>query len=173
MKSTAHSDAMELKHSSLVAVVLLTFVSFGFYLPVWFLRRRRALNSLDSPAKIGLAGPWVLLFLQAVAVPLRGAERVIQQQGQAPPAVLGLLQFAVSIGSLVVFFALVFRVRAAVTDHLGSQIRSILPASRVASDPVQFSLPLTLLFSVAYLQYKINEFLDVSKAWTHAAGETS
>src|SRR3954469_22455525 len=46
-----------LKRSSVIAVVLLSFVTLGLYVPIWFLRRRRGLNSLDSPRKLSVFGP--------------------------------------------------------------------------------------------------------------------
>ena len=60
-----------LQRSSVTVVVLLTFVSGRFYIPVWFHRRMKAINSLDSPSKLWKWGPAVLLVLQTLSVALR------------------------------------------------------------------------------------------------------
>jgi hypothetical protein len=49
---------VQLKKRRVVTMLIFTAVTLGFYYPIWFLRRRAALNALDSPQKIA-AWPFV------------------------------------------------------------------------------------------------------------------
>ncbi len=138
-----HSDSTRsLKHTNVIVVILLTFVTLGFYVPIWFLRRRKGLNSLDSPRAVGTMGPVILIGLQAIYVFL--------PQHSSRETVVG---WAVLITDLV----LAFRVRFILADHLASKLRGSLHASAASiSNPSSF---LTFFFQIWYLQYKINEVL--------------
>ncbi len=143
----------QLKRSSVVAVVLLSFVTLGFYYPIWFLRRRRGLNSLDSRRKLGILGPVILLALHAIYLVL--------PQHSTPEKIAGL-------AVLPTFLVLAFRVRFILADHLTSKTGAVLPVSlsfQTASNPSNL---LTFFLTIWYLQYKINQLIDESRAWTHA-----
>ena len=46
------NSKLHLHRSSVIVRLLLTVVTFGVYMPIWFLRRRVGLNDLDSPRKL-------------------------------------------------------------------------------------------------------------------------
>src|SRR5882672_7347929 len=50
---------------SVIAMIALTIATFGLYYSIWFLRRRTALNQLDSSRKLP-AWPFVLALAIAV-----------------------------------------------------------------------------------------------------------
>lgn len=50
-----------LKSVSVFRVVVSVLVTFGYFYPIWFLRRRAALNQLDSPRKL-FAWPFLLVL---------------------------------------------------------------------------------------------------------------
>ena len=62
------SGPVPLTRSSVVVVVLLSFVTFGLYTGIWYLRRRKALNHLNSSSKLGVFGPIALIGVTAPAV---------------------------------------------------------------------------------------------------------
>jgi len=142
-----------LKRSSVIAVVLLSFVTLGFYLPIWFLRRRRGLNSLNSPRKLGVLGPVILLGLQVIDLFL--------PQDLTPETIVSLAVF-------ITVLVLAFRVRFILSDHLTSKIRAVLPVSVGFPTSSSPSNLLTFFLTIWYLQYKINQFIDESRAWTQA-----
>ena len=55
-------DTHGLKYRSLWLMVVFLFISFGLYYLIWFFRRRRGLNRLDSPRKLPM---WPLLLAAA------------------------------------------------------------------------------------------------------------
>jgi hypothetical protein len=63
---------------------------------------------------------------------------------------------------------LAFRVRFILVDHLASKIRAVLPVSAGLETSSSPSSLLTFFFNIWYLQYKINQFLDESRAWAQA-----
>jgi hypothetical protein len=141
-----------LKRSSLVAVVLLSFL--GIYVPIWFLRRRRGLNSLDSPRKLGVLGPVALLVLQVIYLFL--------PEHSTPETIVGLT-------IVIMILVLAFRVRFILADHMESKIRAVLPVSVSIQSSSNPSNLLTFFLNIWYLQYKINQLVDESRAWTQAA----
>jgi cytidine/deoxycytidylate deaminase-like protein len=104
-----------LKRRRVVLMIILFIVTFGWYYPIWFVRRRVALNRLDTrwnlrrwPFLIWSAF-WVLEFIMTLAT------------GSAPPETIGaggrrsLLQLAVGILMVVQCFF----VKDILEDHFG------------------------------------------------------
>src|SRR5215212_7906407 len=58
-------DSHGLKRRNLILMIVLVFVTLGVYCPVWYIRRRRGLNRLDSPRKLAL-WPFVLFLASFV-----------------------------------------------------------------------------------------------------------
>jgi hypothetical protein len=139
--AAAPGSVAVLKQSSVTAVVALTLVSGGFYVPVWFLRRREALNLLDSPAKLWEWGPLALLAVQTMVLavpegPVTGVARVC---------------------AVILTLVLSFRTRTILGDHEHSKTTGVLLASRSEAAP---SAMLTFLLNIWYLQYTINELVQ-------------
>ncbi len=141
----APGAAAVLKQSSVIAVVALTLVSGGFYIPVWFLRRREGLNLLDSSAKLWEWGPLGLL----------GAQTVLLAVPEGPVTVLA------QVGVVIMILVLSFRARTILGDHEHARMTGVLRASRSEVAP---SAMLTFLFNIWYLQYTINELVEARDA---------
>jgi hypothetical protein len=133
-------------------MLLFTVLTLGLYVPIWFLRRRTALNALDSPKKLE-SWPFVAFLgvqLLALAIDVAAAPsppaRLI---GPGPALLLTLLRLGVSILMIV----LCFRTRDILEDHLTPD-----PAGELVhfSQRVQLSGLMTFFFSIYYLQYTIN-----------------
>lgn len=112
--NTSKSPAGVLKRSSVLAVVLLSLLTGGLYTGIWYLRRRKGLNSLDSASKLGMTGPVILLILTAIYL-------VLPANSTGDTIVL----LAVGLTNL----AMAFRVRWMIVDHLRSRITAVLPQS--------------------------------------------
>ena len=145
------SDGPVLHRSSVVAVVLLSLFSAGFYVPIWFQRRRDALN---SPAKLWEWGSPLTLVFQTVFV--------------AVPADTTLSTMA-QIAAGVTVLVLSFRVRSILADHAAAKVTAVLPSSLGVQSLSAPSSLLTRFFNIWYLQYKISELIVEGNAWDQAA----
>jgi hypothetical protein len=142
-----------LKRRSVALMIALTVISLGFYYPIWFLRRRTALNSLDSPRKLD-AWPfvlflayWIALFALSIAA---GGKPLAAAAGEGVATLLSLVRLGVGIVMLVQCFF----IKDILEDHLAGPEDTL--SSGLLSDRVQLSAPLTFLFQIFYLQYVIN-----------------
>ncbi|HEU5256837.1 MAG TPA: hypothetical protein VFU28_12650 [Vicinamibacterales bacterium] len=141
---------LPLRRSRVINLVFISLGTAGIYIPFWYLRRRKRLDALHSPIKLGLRTPVALVGVYALALvmPYRS-----------------LSQEVMLVAAGVVNLSLAFKVRSMLTDHLDEKITAVLPHG--ASVRAQFtpSSVLTFFFSIYYLQYKINRFLDESALW--------
>ncbi|MEJ2688533.1 MAG: hypothetical protein P8130_01015 [Deltaproteobacteria bacterium] len=142
----------EFKKTSPVLVFLLTTMSGGIYLPIWFLSRRQAFNNLESrekmPKKIFIGFGIIILisiytgYFQAMAF-LAGSE---------PGPLVTWLGLAVNLLALLLLIPLIgqlFKARRILTDHFNGHLGKNEP----------FSTLWTILLLNAYLQHKINTLL--------------
>jgi hypothetical protein len=53
----------QLPERGIFTMIVLSFVTLGFYYPIWFLRCRDGLNALDSPRKLAW---WPAVLMMAV-----------------------------------------------------------------------------------------------------------
>jgi lysylphosphatidylglycerol synthetase-like protein (DUF2156 family) len=146
------------KRRRVVVMILLIIVTFGFYYPAWFLVRRAALNSLDSPRKLH-RWPFVtnmIVFLVVFALDfvagasgLRSREQLI---GSGPSLLLSLVQLAVGILMIVQCFA----IRDILEDHLAPSDSELLEPF---SQRVELSGFMTFFFQIFYLQWAINRYV--------------
>jgi hypothetical protein len=144
-----------LKPTNLVRVAAFSSLSLGLYYPVWFWRRREALNNLRSRTKLDdrvLVLSFSLLTLSVllawIVVPLRGSAEV----AHAAPTVAKGVEVSSQLLCLLVLIVLwvqCFRVRRILLDHL----------NRYLGLGVSISWFYTLVFQILYLQRRINTIL--------------
>lgn len=138
-------------------MILLMFVTLGFYYPLWFLRRRRTLNALDSPRKLP-SWPFFLLLALFIAEALAGFVAGAIAPGRRLEDVIGpgptfaLLLARLAIGLLVLIQC--FRIKDILEDHLAGPEGS--QAGMMLSTQIQLSGLMTFLFTIFYLQHVIN-----------------
>jgi hypothetical protein len=139
-----------------VVMILLMIATFGFYYPIWFLVRRAALNSLDSPRKLQ-RWPFVtnvIVFSIVFLVDLiaGGSAGRVQVIGGGLSLALSLVQLAVAILMIVQCFA----IKDILEDHLAT------PDSEVPqpfASRVELSGLMTFFFQIFYLQWAINRYI--------------
>ena len=147
-----------LRATNLVFVAVLSSLSLGLYSPVWFWRRRDALNRLRSSTKLDrrvLVLTFVLLALSVllglIAIPMQ--EHAV---GRARVLTVGKsVEMASQLLCLVVLTTLwvqCFRVRRILLDHLNLHLGLGETVSWVY----------TLVFQVLYLQGRINTILKTA-----------
>lgn len=145
-----------LKRRRVVTMIVLMIVTSGLYYPIWFLRRRAALNQLDSPRKLR-AWPFLILLAlavsQAVLAVATGEARIEETIGVGAALLLTLTQLGVAI---LMWFQCFF-IKEILEDHLGG------PTNRrqdpFSPEKVKVSGLLTFFFLIFYLQYVINRHI--------------
>jgi hypothetical protein len=142
-----------LKHRRIIVMIALTIITFGLYYPTWFLRRRRALNRLDSPRKIPrrpsvmYLGFFAVQFVvEFVSFPAQPVDTI----GEAGILILMFVQLAIVILMVVQSFI----VKDIPEDHLRGSEPTI---GFMVIDSPRLSGLLTFFFSIYYLQYVINQ----------------
>ncbi|MFV2057619.1 MAG: DUF4234 domain-containing protein [Thiohalomonadales bacterium] len=131
---------LQFERLSAWAVFLLSMLTFGFYPIYWLYTRTQIVNS-NHKDKISMT---VLAFLFPSALIsfglgfTRGSDTILMMSSIA------------DITFYVIFLVALFQIRFRLED--------IMAAGRATC--LSVSIPLTFLFSVIYLQYKINERID-------------
>ena len=140
-----------LKRRRVLVMILFVVVTVGIYYLIWWLRRRPALNRLNSPRKLP-AWPLVLLIflwlLNLAGGVMDGLEPGRPVQGQVW---LSLFQIAVGI-SMIVYC---FWTKEIIEDHARPD-----PGSGPSfGTDVKLSGVMTFFFSIFYLQWAINKYV--------------
>ena len=145
-----------LKRRRVIVMIGFTLITFGLYYPVWFFRRRAALNSLDSPRKLQLwplllfAALFVVDFVVALVSGDMPPEVVI---GSGPVALLALARLAIGIVMIVQCFT----IKAMLEDHLEGPDEE--RSHMFSFDRVKLSGLMTFFFQIYYLQHIINRHI--------------
>ena len=153
------APGVELIKSMPVALaILLQMVTCGLYQYVWFLTRRRSINSLPSREKLGSGvfivciGWWAMFlggYILAVALSAAASESPhdsdIQSLSEFVSVTVGLL----GICGWVILVSLIvqsFKVRRILRDYFNGYL----------NQNIYWSGPMVFFFGYLYLQYKIN-----------------
>ena len=115
-------------------MIILTLVTLAIYIPIWFLRRKSWLNHLSATEKLGSkAAIFVLVIfcISALFLTVGGLE---------------VIDSLINIVGGITILILAFKVRRILHKHFNVK----------HSLKVRFSGVFTFLFTIFYLQYKIN-----------------
>ena len=135
------------KKVSVWLTILLSIVTLGIYVPVWFLSRFEALNTLRSPQKLsrGLLITLTVAFTAASVCNLTFAWTLSDTGWETWDEISRALNFMNFILWSAIL-TLCFVVRRILQDHIRYQ----------RLDDAEISGVLTFFLSIYYLQYKIN-----------------
>jgi len=144
---SAEAEVFGLPKIHLCMVVLLQIVTLGMYSIVWFMRRREAVNKLNSREKVSEGVLIVIACFLAASLMFGFFSGVFEESSGKIFNGLGNLAGLIGgIASLVMGF----KYRKILRDHL----REIRPEVKLEG----FASGLwTFLFGVMYLQHKINQ----------------
>ena len=152
-----------LKRRSVILRVLFFFVTVGLYLPIWFLRRRAALNRLDSPRKLR-RWPFVIALVwfafQFVLGTITGSAPLEKSIGSAAAILFAVSRAAVGILMIVQSFF----TKDILEDHLAGPDDQV--PHRLFAETVKLSGVMTFFFQIFYLQYSINRYIADAKPRT-------
>ena len=133
-------------------MIFLALVSIGFYGPIWFIRRRRAINLLQSHEKLGLS---VFVFTIVAWCASFAVNPILGEGGEGSDSVF-FLQFAV----VLTLELQCFKTARILRDHF----RAELASNPVCPEITLFPKPAILIFNIFYLQYQITRYLKVKQA---------
>jgi len=159
--AVADLSSTGLKRRSVILMIVLSIVTFGLYYPIWFLRRRAALNRLDSPRKLRL-WPFVIIIAWFVFQFIVGITAGSAPRGQAIGEGAALLLNLVQLAVVILMVVQSFFTKDILEDHLvgpGDQVPNPLLV-----DTVKLSGVMTFFFQIFYLQYVINRYIAGSKS---------
>ena len=156
----ADLEPVPLKRRNILVMILLMIVTLGLYAPIWFLRRRDALNHLDSPRKLAawpqvvfivilvmyMAAELMVVLLDSAVISLETATAVLSI---AP--LLALARF----GAAILMLLQCFKTRDILEDHLAGPADG-MRQTMFAEERVKLSGVLTFILQVLYLQHSIN-----------------
>ena len=150
-----------LEQVSVPRVVIFSLLTLGLYVPFWYLRRRAAINNLQSPEKLSKGvfifalSLWILDFTVSLAYGAL-AEAGIGFPAKSLEGVSRILELTVGITLLIQ----AFKVRRILLDHNGVQQAGMFSSQIGLEANTSFSGVATFFLGIWYLQYKINEFLE-------------
>jgi hypothetical protein len=138
---------------SILVMIVFMVATLGLYMPIWFLRRRGALNQLGSPRKLK-AWPFVTaICLLAIQIPIELLATT--DGGQSLFDLVNLVWTGFFIWQA-------FRIKRILEDHLFAGAAD-LPGG-VRADAWELSGVFTFFFTIFYLQHVINcRLLDPMK----------
>jgi len=149
------------KKTPVLLALLYQIITLGIYTPVWYLTRRRAINSLKSvdklsktPFVVAIVGTSILIILALVSGMLEGIGEELNSPDYLATA-KGIDVF-VSILNLIIYIILIFQAfnaRSIIEGHLDLVSGD---TAFLAVTGHKFSTVWTFLLNILYLQYKIN-----------------
>jgi len=124
-------------------VLVLTFVTAGVYIPIWFIRARPTLARLNTTTRLAPYLPYGLLILYAVTIAaVMVSEMTASSRGEWPKQLDAVISMLFVV--LAVFLAL--RVVDILHEYSHGRLTSNLTVSRTRA----------ILLSITYLQYEMN-----------------
>lgn len=146
-------SATGLKRRGIVVMILLMLGTFGLYYPIWFFRRRKAFNRLDSPRKLS---PWPLRVYAAYFVVefvigfITVEQTLLEALGFVGTGFLAVIRLTVAI----MMWVQCFIIKDILEDHLSGGDDDGRPA--LFAERVTLSGVLTFFLTIFYLQHIIN-----------------
>ncbi len=139
----------ELNKSSVMLIIFLTVITAGIYYPVWFLKRRNAINSLQSKEKLGSGVFIFAIVVFSISLLLAFVSGMIEWLGDMYTA-KGIDAFSLILDLVAGITLLVqcFKVRRIFSEHFNTHLQR----------GISFSGAATFFFQIYYLQHKMNRF---------------
>ncbi len=147
------SQETKLRSHNFGLTIVLSMITLGLYIPIWFMIRKEEINGLVKGTKFpnGLVYALLILFIPHLLSVL-----VIFVMEFLPFEVILLIMLSSQFFGLIatiVFLVLCFRVRGILGKHIKEKGYKNCKASGV----------LTFLFTIMYLDYKITELAEMDQ----------
>jgi hypothetical protein len=142
---------MQLKKRNVLLMILLTLITYGVYIPVWFLNRKDSINNLNSKEKIS-AGPIIFLLIISIIYAIMLIPSILFTETSIG-SIIDWIDIIINLAGSIIILIMSFKVRRILNEHYNTKISDIA----------------TFLFTFFYLQYKINRFNEIvyepEKTW--------
>lgn len=142
-------SGQELKRTSVILLIFLTVITAGIYYPIWFLKRRNVINSLQSKEKLNSGVFIFAIVVFSISLLVALISGACEELGEMYTA-KGLDAFSRILDLVAGITLLVqcFKVRRIFNEHFNIHLKRVIAFSGVA----------TFFFQIYYLQYKVNRF---------------
>src|SRR3989344_7058273 len=143
----------QFKKMNLILLVFLTIITFGAYIPLWFLRQREAINDLHSEEKLYKKTFILLLIIQMgilivslypIIIVALGYQYIINNKDMLA-GIINNLEFIIRLVTLIPAVILLFqalKVRRIFIDHFNDNLKKDIWVSGL----------FTFIFHIFYLQ---------------------
>lgn len=139
-KSLQKKERIAFKKSNVFVMVILSYITFGIYIPYWFLTRRKAFEQLSSETKLPLKAVKCVLVLYIVAlIALIMGPFFLTEYGLE---LKNSIDYILTMYGLGIVLYAVFRAKEMLNDHYDQTLIKPIPAA---------------FFHIWYLQYKLNQ----------------
>ncbi len=132
----------QLQKKNVLLMILLTIITYGIYIPVWFLNRKDAFNSLNSKEKIS-NGPIIFVLIIFIISAILLIPSVLFMETEIGVMIDGV-DLIISLVGGITILVMSFKVRRIMNEHYKTNLSGVA----------------TFFFTFLYLQYKINRFLE-------------
>ena len=138
--------------TNVLLVIVLSAITLGIYIPIWFLRRRDWLDHLSAHESLSSGAAVFLLILFSISAAFFPI--VILSTDPSLVSGLDMIDNLISLIGSITILVLAFKVRRILHEHFNVTHKL----------GVYFSGVFTFLFTIFYLQYKINQLAEMQEA---------
>ena len=130
----------QLEKKNVLLMILLTIITYGIYIPVWFLNRKDSFNNLNSKEKIS-NGPIIFVLVIFIISAILLIPSVLFMETEIGVMIDGVDSLINLVGGITIL-VMSFKVRRIMNEHYKTNLSGVA----------------TFFFTFFYLQYKINRF---------------
>ena len=132
----------QLQKKNVLLMILLAIITYGIYIPFWFLNSKGAFNNLNSKEKIS-NGPIIFVLVIYIISAILLIPSILFMETEIGVMIGGIDSVINLVGGIAILI-MSFKVRRIMNEHFKTNLSGVA----------------TFFFSFFYLQYKINRFLE-------------
>jgi H+/Cl- antiporter ClcA len=135
--------AENLQKKNILVMILLVMVTYGIYIPIWFMKQRNAINNLKSKEKIP-NGPIIFVLVIFILSAIMFIPSIIYENTSIGNTI-DWIDSAINIIGGLTIIVISFKIKKILNEHYNAQLSGLG----------------TFFLTLFYLQYKINQFLEI------------
>jgi len=133
----------KLRKKNILLMILFTLITYGIYQPIWFLKQISAINNLKSKEKLTNTPFIFVIVIYGISVLFLLIYNTTQFN-------IDLIDSLINLTGAIIILVMSFKVRRIMHQYFNVVLKK----------NIKFSKIYTFLFTIYYLQYKINRILD-------------
>ncbi|OJJ20992.1 hypothetical protein BKI52_10475 [marine bacterium AO1-C] len=140
----------EFTHQHVIITVLLSLVTLGLYIPLWYIINRQAINTMVENKRLSMIGPITVLVLYGLSTIFS----IITLFTDLFGATEAVNQYYANIDTLITYIGLVW------TIILSFQVQAIFKTYCQGNEyAIGFVGLFTFFLGIFYLQFKVNQLI--------------